>query len=141
MSLAALLGAIIRSIRFDAQMIRRFPKKMRLAKRADIKKALRGRCIVRDRKLTIYFATNGLGVSRLGLSVGRRCGPAVVRNLIKRRLREAFRLSGIGLTRPGYDLLCIPANGAVHAMCDYRDSLEELLPRGVAKLRRQKPAQ
>ncbi len=141
MSLAALLGAIIRFIRLDGQMIRRFPKKMRLAKREDIMKALRGRCVVRDRKLTIYFATNGLGVSRLGLSVGRRCGPAVVRNLIKRRLREAFRLSGIGLTRPGYDLLCIPANDAVHAMCEYRDSLEELLPRGVAKLRRQKPAQ
>ncbi len=121
-------------------MIRRFPKKMRLAKRADIKKTLRGRCIVRDRKLTIYFATNGLGVSRLGLSVGRRCGPAVVRNLIKRRLREAFRLSGIGLTKPGFDLLCIPANDAVHAMCDYRDSLEELLPRGIAKLHRQEPA-
>ncbi len=141
MSLATLIGAIIRSIRFEAQMIRRFPKKMHLAKRADIKKVLRGRCIVRDRKLTIYFATNGLGISRLGLSVGRRCGPAVVRNLIKRRLREAFRLSGIGLARPGYDLLCIPADDAVHAVCSYRDSLEQLLPRGVAKLRRQEHAQ
>ena len=122
-------------------MIRKFPKKMRLAKREDIKKVFRGRCVIRDRNLTIYFVTNDLRVSRLGLSVGRRCGPAVVRNLIKRRIREAFRLSGIGLARPGYDLLCIPANDAVHAMCDYRDSLEELLPRGVAKLRRQKRAQ
>ncbi len=104
-------------------------------------KALRGRCIVRDRKLTIYFATNDLRISRLGLSVGRKCGPAVVRNLIKRRIREAFRLSGIGLARPGYDLLCIPAHDAVHAMCDYRNSLEELLPRGVAKLDRQAPPQ
>ena len=121
-------------------MIRKFPKKMHLAKRADIAQTLRRRCIVRDRNITIYFATNGLGVSRLGLSVGRRCGPAVVRNLIKRRLREAFRLSGIGLAKPGYDLLCIPANNAVQSMCDYRDSLEALMPRGVAKLRPQEPS-
>jgi len=140
-SLATLLGAIMRLIRFDGQMIRRFPRKMRLAKREDIKTVFRRRCVVRDRKMTIYFATNGLGVSRLGLSVGRKCGPAVVRNLIKRRIREAFRLSGIGLSRPGYDLLCIPGSDAVHAMCDYRDSLEEMLPRGIAKLRRQQPAQ
>ena len=140
MSQAAPSGAIISAIRFDAQMIRKFPRKIRLAKREDIKKALRGRCIVRDRTLTIYFATNDLGVSRLGLSVGRKCGPAVVRNLIKRRIREGFRLSGIGLSRPGYDLLCIPTNNAVHAVWDYRDSLEELLPRGIAKLRRQESA-
>ncbi len=114
---------------------------MRLAKREDIKAVFRERCVIRDRKLTIFIATNGLGISRLGLSVGRKCGPAVVRNLIKRRIREAFRLSGIGLARPGYDLLCIPANDAVHAMCDYRNSLKELLPRGIAEIRRQQPAQ
>ncbi|MBX3322528.1 MAG: ribonuclease P protein component [Phycisphaeraceae bacterium] len=46
---------------------------------------------------------------RLGLSIGRRVGPAVARNAVKRRLREAFRLSQAEFPIPpdggGYDLV------------------------------------
>jgi ribonuclease P protein component len=39
----------------------------------------------------IYVLENGLDYHRLGITVSRKVGKAVVRNKIKRRLREVFR--------------------------------------------------
>jgi RNase P protein component len=39
------------------------------------------------------MAENDCGYPRLGISVGKSCGGAVVRNRLKRLLREAFRQS------------------------------------------------
>ncbi len=54
--------------------------------------------------LVVFGCPNRLGRPRLGLSVGRRVGPAVVRNRVKRMIREAFRLNQADLP-VGYDLL------------------------------------
>ena len=59
--------------------------------------------------LLIYGLPNEVGYARLGLAVPRRVGTAVKRNVIKRRLREAFRLiqhqlPGLNETA-GYDLV------------------------------------
>jgi len=47
----------------------------------------------RDGLLTLYMAENNCGYPRLGISVKKSCGNALVRNRLKRLLREAFRQS------------------------------------------------
>lgn len=54
----------------------------------------------------LHARLNGLDRCRLGLAVGRRCGGAVVRNRIKRRVREAFRLAR-GAWSPSMDLVVV----------------------------------
>lgn len=50
----------------------------------------------------MHMAENDSGRRRLGISVGKSVGGAVVRNRMKRLLREAFRLCRLDLPA-GYD--------------------------------------
>lgn len=67
------------------------------------------------RLLVLVARPNSLETSRVGLSVSKRVGNAVVRNLVKRRLREAIRSLDL---REGWDILLIARNGAGDA--DFR---------------------
>lgn len=87
---------------------------------------------VSDRLLVVYALLNGLPFSRLGLTVGRRLGTAVVRNRLKRRLREAFRLERHGLPG-GCDFVCIPRVGVFGTLSEYRSSLHMLAAQAVAR--------
>jgi ribonuclease P protein component len=65
---------------------------------------------------------NSLQRHRLGIVASRRIGGAVVRNRVKRRLRELFRHSDPYLqgqadtaARPGYDLVVIARREAADA--------------------------
>ena len=65
-----------------------------------------------DRLLVLIARPNDSGASRVGLSVGKRVGGAVVRNRVKRRLREAVDLCGV---EDGWDMVLIARKDAPSA--------------------------
>lgn len=58
------------------------------------------------RFVVVYCRKNGLDYNRLGITVGTKVGHAVVRNKIRRRIREAYRLSEASFQR-GYDIVVV----------------------------------
>jgi len=80
--------------------------------------------------LTARFLRNDLETSRIGLSTGRRLGGAVVRNRVRRRLREALRVMAPSF-QPGWDVLIIARPAVVEADHDALvGALRRLLTRG-----------
>ena len=77
-----------------------------------------------DAALVLLARRNSLEVSRVGFSVGRRIGNAVMRNRTKRRLREVVRAAAL---EGGWDLVLIARKGA--ASVDFRS-----LRRSVTRL-------
>jgi ribonuclease P protein component len=69
----------------------RFPRSHRLTRRRQYVEAYDKGCRASSASFTIYGLANDLGHSRLGLTVTRKIGNAVVRNRIKRMLRDVFR--------------------------------------------------
>lgn len=66
------------------------------------------------RYVVVYCRKNGLDYNRLGLTVGSKVGHAVVRNRIRRRIREAYRLSESSYRR-GYDIVVVARGRAADA--------------------------
>jgi ribonuclease P protein component len=82
----------------------------RIRKHAEFDRVMRRGQRLGDGVLTIWALRQTLGVTRLGLVVGKKHGNAPQRNRVKRVLREAFRLSQHEL--PGnLDLAIAPRAG------------------------------
>jgi ribonuclease P protein component len=86
--------------------------KEHLTRRADFEAVYRNGRYWAGRELVVRILPNELEVSRYGFVVSRRVGKAVVRNRVKRRLREIISKEQL---RPGWDVVIIARVVAVQA--------------------------
>ncbi len=64
--------------------------------------------------LVLYAKKNRTGKNRVGFTVSKKLGKAVVRNRVRRRLREAYRLNEDQF-QPGWDIVVVARSRAVDA--------------------------
>lgn len=64
--------------------------------------------------LALYARKNGGEVSRLGITASTKLGHAVVRNRVRRRFREIYRIHEHEFL-PGYDIVAVARMRAVYA--------------------------
>lgn len=119
---------------------RRFRKCERIRLRSEFDRIYAARRFASNDKLTVFVLENNLAYSRLGLSVSRKVGGAVVRNLIRRRIKEAFRK--IKSDMPvGLDLICVAKPGPPASEQNYAESLRLLAPKAAARPKRSPPVE
>ena len=64
--------------------------------------------------LVVYCRKNGSTQNRVGFTVSTKLGGAVVRNRVRRRLREIYRLS-LDRLSPGFDMVVVARSRCVGA--------------------------
>ncbi len=64
--------------------------------------------------LVLYARKNRTATNRVGVTVSKKLGCAVVRNRVRRRLREIYRLNEL-LFAPGWDIVVVARSRCVKA--------------------------
>ena len=67
--------------------------------------------------LVLYARRNRTHTNRVGVTAGKKLGHAVVRNRIRRRVREVYRLNEFRF-QPGWDIVVVIRSRALHAGFD-----------------------
>lgn len=66
--------------------------------------------------LVLYVRKNRTDTNRVGITVSKKLGHAVVRNRVRRRLREVYRLNEERF-QPGWDIVVVARTKAIS--CDF----------------------
>lgn len=100
----------------DTQVRFTFPKEVRLRRRSEFLRVQdKGHKVTADCLLCLVLPNGRAdGLTRLGLTVSTKVGSAVVRNGIRRRLKELFRQRNARLPR-GLDVVLVARSSAAQA--------------------------
>ncbi len=77
----------------DSRRSERFPRHSRILRSSEYRSIYREGRKIESPRFVLFVRRNDLGWARLGITVSRKVGGAVVRNRIKRLFREVFRRS------------------------------------------------
>lgn len=67
-----------------------------------------------NKYLVLYARKNRTTTNRVGITVSKKLGYAVVRNRVRRRLREVYRLNEQRF-KPGYDIVVVARTRCIRA--------------------------
>ncbi len=109
-----------------------FPRQNRILRASDFRALYETGRKVHSERFVLFGRENGLGHHRLGITVSRKIGGAVVRNRIKRLFREIFRR--LSAENPNYfDLVVNAKRGCTDV--SYTSLRDEFLS-AVGRIRR-----
>ena len=91
-----------------------YPKRVRLLTSKDFRRVYRPGRRASSRLFSLFYYPNHLDYSRFGITVSGKLGNAVIRNRLKRCLREVFRLHREKIP-PGWDFVVNPRHSATSA--------------------------
>ena len=98
----------------DKSTTEAFPHIFRIVRASEYRALYKSGRKVHSEKLVLFCRANSIGHTRLGITVSRKVGGAVIRNRIKRLLREIFRRS-ISQLPNQFDIVVNAKSGCVGA--------------------------
>lgn len=86
-------------------------KKYKIRKNSEFRVVYKKGKSIANRLLVLYIFRNIKKLNRTGVSVSKKVGKSVIRNKVRRLIKESYRLNNTNL-KQGYDLVFIARNSA-----------------------------